>query len=160
MDETIRIYRPKHSEVAITKESKWKKFCNYISDGEVWKSVLKWQAKETRELGKKYPWFPIMYNWLIVALILGLFVSFCIWGVNIHTEKTAVAYAEAIAEQKDAEHAAERKEQIRREIAEIENRGLRASRAVALGIATEEDLNKLQEIESAIAELRAEYEAL
>ena len=55
-------------------------------------------------------------------------------------------------EQKDAE--------IRREIAEIENRGLRASRAVALNIATEEDLNKLQEIESAIAELRAEYEAL
>ena len=51
-------------------------------------------------------------------------------------------------------------EQIRREIAEIENKGLRASRAVALNIATEEDLNKLQEIESAIAELRAEYEAL
>lgn len=63
-------------------------------------------------------------------------------------------------EQKDAEHAAERKEQIRREIAEIENKGLRASRAVALNIATEEDLNKLREIESAIAELRAEYEAL
>ena len=49
-------------------------------------------------------------------------------------------------EQKDAEYAAKRKEQIRR--------------AVALNIATEEDLNKLQKIESAIAELRAEYEAL
>lgn len=63
-------------------------------------------------------------------------------------------------EQKDAEHAAQRKDQIRREIAEIENKGLRASRAVALGIATEEDLNKLQEIETAIEALRAEYESL
>lgn len=106
MDEAIRIYRPKHSEVAITKESKWKTVWAYVTDWKTWKSVLEGQAKETRELGKKYPWFPIMYNWLIVVLILGLFVSFCIWGVNIHTEKTAVAYAEAVAEQKDAEHQA------------------------------------------------------
>jgi hypothetical protein len=63
-------------------------------------------------------------------------------------------------EQKDAERAEERREQIRREISEIENKGLRASRAVALGIATDEDLAKLQEIESAIATLRTEYEGL
>ena len=63
-------------------------------------------------------------------------------------------------EQKDAEAAQKRKEQIVAEIEQLENKGLRASRAVALNIATEEDLNKLQEIESAIAELRAEYEAL
>lgn len=63
-------------------------------------------------------------------------------------------------EEKDAEAAQKRKEQIVAEIEQLENKGLRASRAVALNIATEEDLNKLQEIESAIAELRAEYEAL
>lgn len=106
MDEAIRIYRPKHSEIAIAKESKWKTVWAYVTDWKVWKSVLERQAKETRELGKKYPWFPIMYNWLIVVLIVALFASFCIWGVNIHTEKTAVAYAEAVAEQKDAEHQA------------------------------------------------------
>lgn len=63
-------------------------------------------------------------------------------------------------EQKNAEYAAERKEQIRREISKIESKGLRASRAIALGIATDEDLAKLQEIESAIATLRTEYEGL
>ena len=63
-------------------------------------------------------------------------------------------------EEKDAEAAQKRKEQIVAEIEQLENKGLRASRAVALNIATEEDLNKLQEIETAIAELRAEYESL
>ena len=128
MDEATKVYisrkqwgeiipitaRPKYAEIIISDEaakpiihkSKWKKFYEYVTDWTVWKSVFEGQAKETRELGKKYPWFPIMYNWLIVALILGLFASFCIWGVNIHTEKTAVAYAEAVAEQKDAEHRA------------------------------------------------------
>jgi hypothetical protein len=123
MDETMRLYTPRkelpilsHEEASavIAKKakhvaahkSKWKRFCDYLFDGKTWKSVFDDQAKATKELGKKYPWFPIMYNWLIVTLILGLFVSFCIWGVNIHTEKTAVAYAEAVAEQKDAEHQA------------------------------------------------------
>jgi hypothetical protein len=63
-------------------------------------------------------------------------------------------------EEKDAEAAQKRKEQIVAEIEQLENKGLRASRAVALNIATEEDLNKLQEIETAIAGLRAEYESL
>ena len=123
MDETTKVYMPRkqlpilsHEEASavLTKKgrqkteykSKWKKFCKYISDAEVWKSVFDNQAKTTKELGKKYPWFPIMYNWLIVVLIVALFASFGIWGINIHTEKTAVAYAEAVAEQKDAEHQA------------------------------------------------------
>ena len=123
MDETTKVYMPRkqlpilsHEETSavLTKKgrhkteykSKWKKFCKYISDAEVWKSVFDNQAKTTKELGKKYPWFPIMYNWLIVVLIVALFASFGIWGINIHTEKTAVAYAEAVAEQKDAEHQA------------------------------------------------------
>ena len=63
-------------------------------------------------------------------------------------------------EEKDAEAAEKRKEQIVREIGELEQKGLRASRAVALNIATEADLNKLQEIETAIETLRTEYESL
>ena len=110
MDQAIRSFNLKtlvrHGNHAAQTKSKWKKFYEYMTDWKTWKSVFDSQAKETRELGRKYLWFPIMYNWLIVALIFGLFVSFCIWGVNIHTEKTAVAYAEAVAEQKDAEHQA------------------------------------------------------
>lgn len=123
MDETVKVYMPRkqlpimsHEEASAviakrTKhvadyKSKWKRFCNYFFDWKVWKATIERQAKETRELGKKYPWFPIMYNWLIVFCIIALFVSFGIWGINIHTERTAIAYADSVAAQKDAEHQA------------------------------------------------------
>ena len=121
MDETMKIYNPisKFVEPDVIKavdavipstpkheapkpESKWK----YFLDGKVWKEVIEAQAKETRALNKKYPWFPIFYNWLCVMCVVALCIGFIIWGVNIHTEKTAQAYAQATAEQKDAEHQA------------------------------------------------------
>ena len=110
MDQAIRSFNLKtlirRGDHAVQTKSKWKTIWAYVTDWRVWKAVFEDQAHTTRELGKKYPWFPIMYNWLIVVLIVALFASFGIWGINIHTEKTAVAYAEAVAEQKDAEHRA------------------------------------------------------
>ena len=41
------------------------------------------------ELKAKYPWFDIFYNWLVALLILALFVSFVIWGLDIRTERRA-----------------------------------------------------------------------
>lgn len=84
------------------KESKWKFFCDKV----VWKDVLESKQGEIRELQQKYTWFPIMYNWLVVMVVAALFVSFGIWSINIRTERTAVAYAKVVAEQKDAEHQA------------------------------------------------------
>ena len=94
---------PKKSKAKISrKNSKWK----YFFDWKLWKEVFDEGDNERRELNAKYPWFPIMYNWLIVVIVLVLFVSFGIWSIDIHTEKTAIAYATAVAEQKDAEHQA------------------------------------------------------
>jgi hypothetical protein len=100
MDEAMRIYTPAR-HLSVTK-SKWK----YFFDKNVWKDTFAHQSDETHELNQKHPWFPIFYNWLILLLVLGLFASFGIWAVNIYTEKTAIAYADEIAAQKDAEHQA------------------------------------------------------
>lgn len=125
MDETIKIYnpikrfatppisaKPVMAEIAKSEkkeyshlkktESKWK----YFFDPDLWKDVLERDSRKRRELHAKYPWVPITFNWIMVVLVILLFVSFIIWGVNIHTERTAIAYAETVAEQKDAEHQA------------------------------------------------------
>lgn len=123
MDETMRLYTPRkelpimsHEEASavLTKKakhvaahkSKWKRFYEYLFDGKTWKNVFDDQAKETHELEQKYPWYEILHRWIIALCIVGLFVSFVIWGVNIYTERTAQAYAQSVAEQKDAEHQA------------------------------------------------------
>ncbi len=122
MDEAVRIYNPvKRPAVSIPihfnqveatvkvekpsvpeKQSKWKFFCDWT----LWKKVLDQKEEEVRVLHTKYPWFPIMVNWVIAVLIVVLFIGFIIWGIDIRTERTAVAYAEAVAAEKDAEHQA------------------------------------------------------
>lgn len=133
MDESMKIYmprnqwgetipitaRPKYAEFIapdkpakaneskpIIHKSKWKRFCDYIFDGETWKSVFNTNGNREYDLEQKYPWFEIVYRWAIALLIFLLCVSFVIWGVNIYTEHTAQAYGQTVAEQKDAEHLA------------------------------------------------------
>lgn len=123
MDETMRLYTPKkelpimsHEEASAVlakkakhvaeHESKWKRFCEYLFDGKTWKNVFNTNGKREYDLEQKYPWFEILYRWTIALLIFLLCVSFVIWGINIYTERTAQAYADSIAAQKDAEHQA------------------------------------------------------
>ena len=47
------------------------------------------------DLKAKYPWFDIAYNWMVALLIIALFVSFGIWGVQISTERKAEALTAA-----------------------------------------------------------------
>lgn len=128
MDEAIKIYSPvshhdnkihyekpfvepeekkvkrmkKLSKHAAQKESKWK----FWFDLNTLKEVVREQSKRTNELAQKYSIHVIGYRWFAALAVIALFVSFGIWGINIHTEqKMAVAYAEATAV-KEAEHQA------------------------------------------------------
>ena len=130
MDEAVRIYNPtkRFDDMRISKDSftqvkvgtqeaykpektvlserKIESKLGFFCDWNLWKNLFEDGDKKRRELNAKYPWVPIMHNWLIVFLILALFGSFIAWGVNIHTERTAIAYAEVVAAEKDAEHQA------------------------------------------------------
>lgn len=128
MDETIRIYNPvsqhdnkihyekpfvepdekktkrvkKRATHTSDKNSKWK----FWFDLDTMKEVVNEQSKRTNELAQKYSIHVIGYRWFTVLAIIALFVSFGIWGIDIHTEH-AVAHAEvAVTEKKDAEHQA------------------------------------------------------
>lgn len=103
---SIRTYGQVTSDSLIPKESKWKKICNYLCDGKTWKKVFEEHGKRERDLEQKYPWFEILHRWVIALCVFGLFISFIIWGISIYTERTAQAYADSIAAQKDAEHQA------------------------------------------------------
>ena len=63
-------------------------------------------------------------------------------------------------EQKQKETAEVRKQQILLEIDDLERKGVRASRAIALNIHTKDDVQRLTDIENKIAKLRKEFESL
>jgi hypothetical protein len=62
------------------------------------KEIFREQREHEEELMFRNPSVPFWYNWLIAGLIVALFVSFAIWGIDIHTrhraeEMTATALA-------------------------------------------------------------------
>lgn len=68
------------------------------------------QAELEAVLNFRYPWFNMMYKWIIAALLVALCVSFVWWGLDIRTrrmadEMTATAMASYQAEQQAAEDA-------------------------------------------------------
>lgn len=75
---------------------------------ETMKEVFEQFRQEERDMVFRHPWFNLTYNWLVVALLVALSISFVIWGVNIRTqrradEQTAIALATYQAEQKAIE---------------------------------------------------------
>lgn len=134
MDETIRIYKPRneiktqiHDEVKNAKKTVERKVSAVHTkhhDNSKWKSryqslvqAVNENEQKIRDMNFRHPWFNLMYNWVIVVVIAGLFVSFGIWGFDIRTDHkaaalTATAMAEyqatqdAIAEQARAEEEA------------------------------------------------------
>lgn len=76
--------------------------------------VFREQAEAEEWLERKHPWVAILRNWVLLVLVIMLFVSFVIWGINIHIDRksadmTATAMAaleaerQAIAEEEAAE---------------------------------------------------------
>lgn len=62
------------------------------------REIFREQREQEEELMFRNPSVPFWYNWLIAGLLVALFVSFAIWGIDIHTrhkaeEMTATALA-------------------------------------------------------------------
>lgn len=53
------------------------------------REIFEEQREHEEELMFRNPSVPFWYNWIIASLIVALFVSFAIWGIDIHTQKTA-----------------------------------------------------------------------
>lgn len=70
------------------------------------KSVFSDQREYEEELRFRNPSFSFWYNWLIVACIIALFVSFAIWGFDIHTRNAYEAGQQEVYAAMDAEHEA------------------------------------------------------
>lgn len=96
MDESIRIYTPikkaqtKPAEQPARKpdtNSKWK------SRVDCMREVLEERQAKERALMEKYPAFNVFYNWLIAIAIVGLFISFGKWGLDIRTDRIAETFA-------------------------------------------------------------------
>ena len=51
--------------------------------------IFREQKEQEEVLMFRNPSFPFWYNWIIAVTVLALFVSFAIWGIDIHTQKTA-----------------------------------------------------------------------
>lgn len=139
MDESIRIYSPvtqidrarmiaDNSIFGLTqakfdlpasdkqkKQSPWRRKSNM----EILKDVFDEREAEIHALYQKYPWADILRNWIITLLIIALFASFVIWGLNIRTERIAADMTAVEVARVNAEH--EAKEQARiQELAAME----------------------------------------
>ena len=55
--------------------------------------VFEEHEKRVRDMVFRHPWVNIVYNWIIVALVIALFVSFAIWGFDISTNRKAAQFA-------------------------------------------------------------------
>ena len=53
------------------------------------REIFREQREQEEVLMFRNPSFPFWYNWIIAVTVLALFVSFAIWGIDIHTQKTA-----------------------------------------------------------------------
>ena len=51
--------------------------------------IFREQREQEEVLRFRNPSFSFWYNWIIAVTVLALFVSFAIWGIDIHTQKTA-----------------------------------------------------------------------
>ena len=51
--------------------------------------ILAKQEQIERDMVFRNPWVPLFYNWLIAGMIVALFTSFVIWGLDIRTERRA-----------------------------------------------------------------------
>lgn len=139
MDESIRIYSPgtqitkarmiadnsifgltQARAAAPTKDqremrSPWRRKSNM----EILKDVFDEREAEIHSLYQKYPWADILRNWIMALLIVALFASFVIWGLNIRTERIAADMTAAEVAKVNAEH--EAREQARlQELAAME----------------------------------------
>lgn len=51
--------------------------------------IFREQKEQEEVLMFRNPSFSFWYNWIIAVTVLALFVSFAIWGIDIHTKNTA-----------------------------------------------------------------------
>ena len=51
--------------------------------------IFREQREQEEVLMFRNPSFSFWYNWLIAVIVLALFVSFAIWGIDIKTQRTA-----------------------------------------------------------------------
>lgn len=60
--------------------------------------VIAEQQKKEADMIFRHPWVNLYYNWLIAGLVILLFISFGIWGADIHADRRAATLAaEALA---------------------------------------------------------------
>lgn len=122
MEETIKIYAPLRKNTAPVKTEKKKSNVVYMpkkqTKMETLMEVFHEHEKSEAVLMKKYPWFNIIYNWIIALLVLALFFSFSVWGVRIHNDhKAETLIATALADYKAEQDAAEQ-ERLRAVVAQ------------------------------------------
>lgn len=79
------------------------------------KAYLEAQRQEERRLLKKYPWFNIFYNWLIVVICIVMMIGTAITVI----QDNARARAEAIAEKAVAEYQARQQEEEQTRLAAL-----------------------------------------
>ena len=61
---------------------------------------FKKQAEIETTLCFRHPWFNLFYNWLVLACVVALFISFGIWGMDIKAQRMVeTAYASWQADQ-------------------------------------------------------------
>lgn len=71
------------------------------------KEVFQERREEEQLLTWRFPWFNVMYNYIVAAVMFLLIVSLTIWGLNIRTERKVEAMtAQAMAAWQSEQEAA------------------------------------------------------
>ena len=69
----------------------------------MWQEIFEERQRQEDMMTFRHPWIPLCYNYLIAGLVILLFISFGIWGANIHADRRAATLAAEEESQQQAE---------------------------------------------------------
>lgn len=56
---------------------------------EILANIFETQRQREADLNWRYPWFNMVYNYIISGMLLALLISLAVWGLNVRTERKA-----------------------------------------------------------------------
>ena len=95
---SVDVLYPAEEENARSKESETRL--------ESLRRVIRERAQKEREQMNRNPWVPILFNWVIAALIIALVIAFIAWGIRIHKDRRDEAMKTAAGEEAVASYIA------------------------------------------------------
>ena len=123
MEENMKVYTPKKQllDQRVREVKDTKKVIRHFKNQsrlDTLMEVFNDCEKREKAIAERFPCVNLFYNWLIGIIVIALFVSFGIWGMQISTDRKAAALAATAMAEYQADQNALEQERLRAVVAQ------------------------------------------